>query len=460
MTESNFQKENDFLLYTILNERFFKPWLDPDCNLWRTAGIELYITNQCNQHCEYCYLYNNEKIYPSFGNNHLNIIHNLQLFLDWLLEKQYSIPNIDLFSGEIWHTQLGRDCLKTLLKYILKGLNINRINIPTNGTFILKDETLQPILEYRQLFLNAGTILTFSLSIDGAIIDDINRPHNDNTTVDDDYYEKIFSFCKITESDFHPMVAACSIEHWKENFIWWKNQIKKYNFSENTHSKVMMLEVRNNDWTDSKIQSYCDFISFLANDFFQEICHKNIKTFTRFVLGDDIENLGQYSYLPWVFAENNLQIPCTIPYQLCVRLGDLAICPCHRTAYEKNLYGKFKVENDKIMGIFSQNFYLAGRILTANHLLCSIKCDTCKYAPYCIQGCLGAQIEAHKDLLLPINNVCNLLKQKTRTKLKIYEQLGCFDYMKTLLPQDDIYLDAQKLLHFKETIENEEEKLY
>ena len=48
MTESNFQKENDFLLYTILNERFFKPWLDPDCNLWRTAGIELYITNQCN----------------------------------------------------------------------------------------------------------------------------------------------------------------------------------------------------------------------------------------------------------------------------------------------------------------------------------------------------------------------------------------------------------------------------
>lgn len=454
MSESIFQKENDQLLYTILNERFFKPWSNSNSKLWQTAGMELYITNKCNQHCEYCYLYNNEKIYPSLGNNSTNIIHNLKIFLNWLLENNYSIPNIDLFSGEIWHTQLGRDCLQTILEYTLKGLKIDKINIPTNGTFILNDETLQPILNYRNWFADVNTILTFSLSIDGAIIDNINRPHNDNTTISEEQYDKIFSFSKETGCGFHPMVAACSIEYWKENFIWWKEQIKKYDFSTNVHSRVMMLEVRNNDWTKPKIQSYCDFISLLATDFFEEICNSNTELFSRFVLGD-IEDLGEYSYLPWVFAENNLQLPCTIPYQLCIRLGDLAICPCHRTAHEKNLYGRFNVENDKITNITSQNFYLAGRILTANNLLCSIKCDTCKYGPYCIQGCLGAQIETHKDLLLPIDNVCNLLKAKTKTKLKLYEKFGCFDYFKILQPQDNVYLDAQKLLQFKETIENE-----
>ena len=60
MSESIFQKENDQLLYTILNERFFKPWSNSNSKLWQTAGMELYITNKCNQHCEYCYLYNNE----------------------------------------------------------------------------------------------------------------------------------------------------------------------------------------------------------------------------------------------------------------------------------------------------------------------------------------------------------------------------------------------------------------
>lgn len=253
MSESIFQKENDQLLYTILNERFFKPWSNSNSKLWQTAGMELYITNKCNQHCEYCYLYNNEKIYPSLGNNSTNIIRNLKIFLNWLLENNYSIPNIDLFSGEIWHTQLGRDCLQTILEYTLKGLKINKINIPTNGTFILNDETLQPILNYRNWFADVNTILTFSLSIDGAIIDNINRPHNDDTTISEEQYDKIFSFSKETGCGFHPMVAACSIEYWKENFIWWKEQIKKYDFSTNVHSRVMMLEVRNNDWTKPKI---------------------------------------------------------------------------------------------------------------------------------------------------------------------------------------------------------------
>jgi len=38
-----------------------------------------------------------------------------------------------------------------------------------------------------------------------------------------------------------------------------------------------------------------------------------------------------------------------------VRLGDLAICPCHRQAYDEYLYGHFVVENNRITGIKANN---------------------------------------------------------------------------------------------------------
>jgi len=34
-----------------------------------------------------------------------------------------------------------------------------------------------------------------------------------------------------------------------------------------------------------------------------------------------------------------------------VRAGDLSIIPCHRTSYQKFIYGKYKTENNKIIGI-------------------------------------------------------------------------------------------------------------
>jgi len=40
---------------------------------------------------------------------------------------------------------------------------------------------------------------------------------------------------------------------------------------------------------------------------------------------------------------------------ICVRLGDLAICPCHRTSYDKYLLGKFEVKDNQIIGIKANN---------------------------------------------------------------------------------------------------------
>lgn len=457
--EEIFQKENDHLLWNIFNERFFKPWSDNEHQLNHTAEIELYVTNKCNQHCEYCYLYHNEQIYPEKGNNKENIIANLKKFLSWLIEEKYLyIPKISLFSGEIWHTSLGIEVLKTILDFIQKGLQIKSIMIPTNGFFILKDETLQPILQLRKEFFSYDTFLQFSISIDGKEIEDTNRPLNDSNIIHDDlYYEKIFSFAKNTESFFHPMVAAVSIEKWEDNFKWWKQQIEKYGLP-NIHSSVMMLEVRNNDWTSEKIQCYCNFLRTLALDFFHDKCHEDIKLFCETALGNGEEFFSEtFAYLPWVLAKNSYQPSCSIPYQFCVRLGDLAICPCHRTAYDKNLYGFFDVNNDKITGITSKNFYLAGRILTANNVLCSPKCSNCFYRHYCIMGCYGAQQENHKDLFMPIDELCLFFKEKIKAIIQIYQELGCLDYFKALPETGTNYDSANKILDFIEELKDAKE---
>jgi hypothetical protein len=53
------------------------------------------------------------------------------------------------------------------------------------------------------------------------------------------------------------MVSAIGIEHWKQNYIWFIEQMKKYNLlSQHQDNTPMLLEVRNDDWTPKAIQEY------------------------------------------------------------------------------------------------------------------------------------------------------------------------------------------------------------
>ena len=105
------------------------------------------------------------------------------------------------------------------------------------------------------------------------------------------------------------------------------------------------------------------------------------------------------------------RISCAITQHLCVRLGDLAICPCHRLAYDHLLYGKYKVENERIVGVEANNitFYINNMITGYAGFL---KCDACPINRFCLKGCRGAQYEVFKDVNAPIPSVCNLMKVK------------------------------------------------
>ena len=49
------------------------------------------------------------------------ILKNLDILINWCIENKYSIPTVDIFSGEIWHTSLGEAVLEKLLAGVENG---------------------------------------------------------------------------------------------------------------------------------------------------------------------------------------------------------------------------------------------------------------------------------------------------------------------------------------------------
>lgn len=117
-----------------------------------------------------------------------------------------------------------------------------------------------------------------------------------------------------------------------------------------------------------------------------------------------------HNYQPFALMSGE-RISCSITQAFCVRLGDLAICPCHRLGYDNLLYGKYRVENDKITGINANNVqFLINNMVTGTAGF--LMCDTCPITEYCLKGCRGAQYEIFKDVATPIPSVCNFMKAK------------------------------------------------
>ena len=468
VNRNEFQEEQNTLLKTLLEARFFGPWKqgynDRNPHNVPIGGLELFLTSACNQRCEYCYLINHPELYPKEVNNRKTIIKNLYIFLDWALSNEFTIPMLDLFSGEIWHTDFGLEVLDILYDYkVNKGLQLMGIMIPSNCSFVHDDKTLYEIQNRINAFYNAGVILKFSISVDGKIVEDEVRPLNDGTTLikDDVFYERLFNFAKHNGYGFHPMIAAASISKWIENFEWWKSMLHKYDLPLDF---LMMLEVRNDDWSEENLQDLKAFMAHLVDDV---ITYHNGKLDD---IVDDLLSLNityqinhqesqlwgrETSYTPFTFGDDRGFYGCTISSHLTVRLGDLAILPCHRLGYNQQVYGYFKVENDTIVDIVANNPHLAIHILMTDKRFSTAGCDSCVFRGICFGCCKGQSRESTGD---PIHNdpkVCNFLKRKHTDLFEIYEERGIMQWMEeniseyhTAYTTLKIYLDVYK--RFKE----------
>ncbi len=446
---TQFQKEQDELLKTVLNLRYFNPW-SYDCwdgeSMANDANIEIYITNACNLKCEYCYLNRFPELYPADKLDQDLILNNLRLFYDWLLKEDFTIPKIEFFSGEIWHTDFGLKILEITYEYLQKGLRVGWFMIPSNCTFVIYDKYLQAIQHYIDLFKEIGSPLTFSISIDGKIIEQTNRPHKDkNLIYTDEFYEMVFVFAKHNDYQFHPMFAASTMSLWIDNLKWWWEQFDKYDMDK---WQLMTLEVRNDDWTEQYIKDYLEVLEFYTKTYLKEVHNNNVESFTRSVF--DIHFLepekALSGYINWAFPYCDTFMGCTIATDFMVRLGDLAIIPCHRTAYDKYVYGYFVVKDNKIIDITANNPQMAIKTLMNNISIANPRCDQCLYDHFCMKGCCGAQIEVMGDPWIPIPSVCDMFSAKINWLLTFYDEIGVIKYLKSITPYEVEYTHVNTFL--------------
>lgn len=422
----NFVKQNNEFLEYVLFSRFIAPFKGVTKLGGTRPGIELYITSECNQKCEYCYLVRyGDELYPKEIRDEKQIIKNLEIFLSFFLKNNLSSPELDIFSGEILGTKLGDKVLDILLKYAKKGLDIPLIIIPTNCSFMLVDKKVEKMQFYIDEFNKCGVKISLSASIDGLIVDNQCRSFNDNTLNEkrnQAFYDRLIEFITKNNGGFHPMLSAHFIDKWIENFDWWNNTLKKHNKS---IDHVMMLEVRNNEWNTENIISFLKFLNHCCNIYFK---HYELENYVEKILLMEDERYGFYRPERLsIFYKNTPS--CTISDLMCVRLGDLAIAPCHRLSYDKFLYGKFKVKDNEIIGIESQNIQLANKILLGS-CKTTLQCDKCDFSEFCMKGCLGCHYENNKDPFIVCDSVCELIKAKTCFLIEKYRSSGILQILK------------------------------
>lgn len=414
-----FEQENNEILESVISNLFIKtfqkPWDELD-KVEQKMTLELYITPECNQNCSYCYLQKyKEELYPSAINDKEVILKNLKIILQYCVDNNIHPNNTDIFTGEIWDTEFGMEILEVILEYIKKGFRTRKIMIPSNFSFILNDDYASRIENYRIEYEKYdGIALKFSCSNDGYYIDKETRPfyNTDKNDLKDteEFYDKMFKFCQRNNYAFHPMVSAHGIEYWKENFKWWMETLQKYGFDP-LHC-IMFLETRNNDWTEEKIIHYLDYVNYAFDYYYHELFHDNDQDFLNFIFSRRTKKAQKlFHYSPVRIGHYNQQQACSVSRALCIRVGDLAIAPCHRTSYDEMLLGKIKVENDKIVGLEAKNIQMMNLIWFSDHYS-MVKCGDCPINKYCMRGCFGAQFENTKDVLYSCDTVCDLFWAK------------------------------------------------
>jgi hypothetical protein len=414
--------ENTDMIKSFLNRTFFKAWKNRNYktnqNYINYSTLELQISGSCDLKCTYCYYARFSKdLYPTEISGKDNVLHNLDLVLKWLEDNNY-YPNFEIFSGEIFSTTLGFLAVEKVIDWCIKtkkeGLEII---IPTNFSFIFDDKKTKKVEELIKKCKDNKIYFFLSCSIDGKYCD-VNRPFKNGKNRDDEYYDKVFSFCSKYEYSFHPMIYSNNIEKWKDNWLWFQDMFKKHNLD---FRSIYLLEVRNVEWTKKQLQDYYKFNRFIINWTINYLIDNHLVSKEYPII--------EYIYQNRLFNAFNMfstcgrGVGCSIQSAVQLRLGDLTASLCHRAAYKQHNLWKFKVENDKIVDVEGINPSLLISMASADHSTFPL-CETCLIKNVCSYQCLGSMYETNKDPMMPIPTVCALQHLKIASVFDEIYSLG------------------------------------
>lgn len=431
-----FEQQNHQLGEGFLERHFFSNWRLPQEERRLNWGqLELIVSPLCSHACVYCYLNRfKEELYPLQIRDEKKILENLKLVLDWLIANRMS-PNIEFFSGGPLEQRVCLEALEMIVERYSQtdpSLRPFRIVVPTPYSFLLSEELTarieRLIAAFRALQIHFG----LSASFDGKYCEQFRplaytksgplsdgylfKAESDART--DQFYERAFRFNKKHQFGFHPMLYSRAMPYWKKNFLWFQENFQKFGLPP---AGLYLLEVRNQNWTADQIHALGDFMEFLIRWAWEELCQQDISRFIHFIFRQKGFNI-----LSNPLSTIGRGLGCSKQSALYLRLGDLAVVPCHREMYPGDEYGflipderkvlRFKVTNpEKLIGYYS---------LEANNLP---YCQTCAIKYLCSHGCLGSQLENTGDPVTPIPTICKMEHYKIYRYVQALRDLGVYD---------------------------------
>jgi len=413
-----YKQEQDELLKAILQHYWLPGFKKGEFK------VELFLDKTCNLACKYCYLHRyGDKLYP-FKVPDSKIVENAKMLVDWLIEQR-APPSFDIFSGEATIRPMFYKISDYIIeRYHEEGITGRRIVVPTNYTFLLSDKLTRKMEELLAKSRRLGVPVSLSASVDGKYMEQ-NRPFAGNVKKDprdDKFYDKMFRFNAKWGFGFHPMVYSEGIERWKDNFLWFIENMRKYNIPPD---RLFLLEVRNAEWTQEQIKKFGEFVEWLTEWTFKNIAHGDPIKYLQFV-----REGGGFNLLRSVYSYTHKGITCSIQTMMYVRVGDLTIVPCHRTSYDVFVVGRFIVDEEKkkIVDVEALNVETYLAVITG-HADTYPYCVECPIKAVCTHGCLGAQYETTGDLFTPIPTVCELEMTKIIYGVKALKKLGLFNHV-------------------------------
>ena len=422
-----FGEENDGFIEKFIEHTFIEGFRQKFPNWDR---LELMLDTSCTLGCRYCY-YNNPKhdkyLYPIRLEKAEDYAKNARILFEWLYNEKGVVPrSIDIFGGEVTVKPEFYGILDAIDDVFGDDASKISVVVPSNYSFLLSDKWKEKMIDYLE---NSKVKLALSASIDGKYLETMNRPLMGNPRTDprdDEWYDELFAFNKKYGFGFHPMIYSQGIELWKDNFLWFQSMFDKHNIP---WWSIYLLEIRNPEWTKEQIREFGDFIEFLVKWTFKNRLNEDIGKYILFTF-----KMRGYNILN-PFSGIGRGLGCSIQSMMFVRLSDLALVPCHRTSYDEFVYGRFVVDNDKIVGIKAKNIEL----LNAIYSLVSENqpyCEGCSIKEVCSHGCLGAQYELNGDLFTPIPTVCALEHEKIRRIIKATKDIGAYEFILGELNED------------------------
>jgi radical SAM protein with 4Fe4S-binding SPASM domain len=289
------------------------------------------------------------------------------------------------------------------------------LSIPTNLSFLKgpNKEFINKIKELKERFSKIGIRVSLSGSFDGPFMDFLNRPHRSkNRKYNEDFYHNFIKYCHELELGSHPMVYSNNIEHWIDNFVWYRNQ---------SPTSLYLLEVRNIEWTPEQCLQLFYLMRFTLNFLYKRCQDLGLDFIEEFKLSRGFNLLSQ----PFSIVGRGLG--CSIQSTLNIYMHNLNLVPCHRTSYKRYVTGKFAFNEDGTYDFEPENVeqYLAEQ---ATHITRVAPCTGCPIMEICGGTCLGSNYEATGDFYTVPPSFCRATHAKYAGTLKGFEDIGLLHF--------------------------------